>query len=390
MKFSHHSNYSFVTAILPRQSTARVLEEVLDTGAAHAFTQAARGSVVHDRWYQSFLPALSPEQEILRFLVPEEETDHLMEQIVMVGKLRVYGAGAIFAISCGDLICAEDYPLWKPGEYRFESVNFDIRFKSDLVALMHVTEKGSADAIARAAIRAGAQGPTISYISGYGLRDRLGLLRITKQHDKEVITLVVDECDVDAVFDAMAVAGKVDQPGRGFLYQVPISKGLTNLTSVFHPKKHSASIQQIVRAIDEIQGNANWRANQLLIHDPKAEEFQSDTRGLLEGLVVLNVLSHRKDSEALRDAALEFGVPGASVANWRFNEAHAEHTRGGLRISREFGRLMIALRPDQIDPLVACLQETISEGKMKETCFFTNPAPIARTFISSSSAASRP
>ncbi|MEM9282510.1 MAG: P-II family nitrogen regulator [Verrucomicrobiota bacterium] len=383
MTFSHHSNYSFVTAILPRQTAGKVMDVVLETGGAHAYSQAARGSVMQDRWYQGFLPALSPEQEVLRFLVPDEEIDHLMEQIVMVGKLRVYGAGAIFAISCGTFICADDYPLWTTGEYRFESVNFDIQFKRDLIALMHVTEKGTADSIAKAAIKAGAQGPTISYVNGYGLRDRLGLLRITKNHEKELITVVVDECDVEAVFEAMATAGRVDQPGRGFLYQVPISKGLTNLTSVFHPKKHSASVQQIVRAIDELQGNTNWRANQLLIHDPKAEEFQASTKGILEGLAVVNILSRRKDTAALRDAALKFGVPGASVANWRFTEANAEKTRGGLRISREFGRVMIALPAGKIEPLVEHLQETVSEIKMKEVCFFTTPAPVAKTFVRS-------
>ncbi|MEM9017385.1 MAG: P-II family nitrogen regulator [Verrucomicrobiota bacterium] len=389
MKFSQHSNYSFVTAILPRQITGRVLKTVLDYGAAYAFSQAARGSLVQDRWYKNFLPALSPEQEILRFIGPEEETDHLMEQIVMVGKLSVYGSGAIFAVSCGDLICAEDHPLWRPGNYRFESVNFDIQFKKELVALLHVTDKGEADSIARAAIKAGAQGPTISFVRGYGLRDRLGLLRITKTHDKELITVVVDQTDVDAVFEAMALAGRVDQPGRGFLYQVPISKGLTNLSSVFHPKKHSASIQQIVRAIDELQGDVNWRANQLLIHDPQAEEFQEDARGILKGSVVLNVLSHRKDVPALRDAALGFGVPGASVANWRFSKADAEQTRGGLRISREFGRIMIALQPEQVQSVIECLKEKIEEVGMKETCFFTNPAPIAKTFVPSASPATK-
>ena len=223
MAFQQHPNYFMVTAVLPRSSMGPVLEQVLESGASHAFTQAARGSVVRDRWYQALLPALSPEQEILRFLVPETEVDHLMEQVVMVGNLRVYGAGSIFAVPCGQVTCADDYPLWTPGSYTFEYTNFDIRFKKDLTALLHITDKGEADTIAKAAIKAGAQGPSISYILGYGLRDRLGLLRITKKHEKELITVLVDQVEADAVMEAMAQAGRVDQPGRGFLYQVPVS-----------------------------------------------------------------------------------------------------------------------------------------------------------------------
>ncbi|MEM1294880.1 MAG: P-II family nitrogen regulator [Verrucomicrobiota bacterium] len=373
-----------MTAILPRQSTHQVLDAVLASGAHYALTTSARGSMINERWYQSFLPSLSPEQEMVTFLVPNEEADTLMEEIVMVGKLQLYGAGSIFAIPCENLICAEDYPRWKPGNYTYESVSFDIKFRKELIALVLITEKDNADAVAKAAIKAGAPGPTISYVRGYGLRDRLGLLRITKTHDKELVTAVVDRCDVEAVFQAMAEAGKIDQPGRGIIYQVPISKGLTNLASVFNAQKHSASIQQIVRAIDEIQGGTDWRANQLLIHDPNAREFRQNTRGVVNDRVVLNVNSRRKDTDELLQTALQFGVPGASVSNWRFAEAEAEQTSGGLRINREIGNLSMILPLENAKRLQTHLMETIVERGIEKSCLFTIPAPVVKTYISSS------
>ncbi len=381
-QFSSHPDHSLVTAILPRQSTALVLKEVFASGASHALTMNARGTVMQDRWYQSFLPAISPEQEMLYFIVPDSEIDHLMEQIVMVGKLRLYGAGSIFATPCEDLICADDFPIWEEGNYSFESVNFDIKFKRDLSALIHITDRDAAEPIARAAIKAGAQGATIAYMRGYGLRDRLGLLRITKRHEKELITVVVDKYDVEAVLQAMAQVGHVDQPGRGLVYQLPISKGLTNLASVFQAKKHSASIQQMVRAIDEMQGSTDWRANQLLVHDPAADEFQANTRGVTTDLKVLNVISHRKDTEVLLTQLLDFGVSGASVSNWRFTERGGEQTKGGQRINREFGCISLILSPDAIPGIRKYLEELIQEREMKETCFFTHAVPVAKTFAS--------
>lgn len=380
MAFKTHTDYSLVTAILPRQSTAKVLEEVLSSGAAHALSMNARGAVVQDRWYQTFLPAISPEQEMLYFIVPNVEVDHLMEQIVMVGKLRLFGAGSIFATPCDTLTCADDYHLWEAGNYQFESVSFDIHFKTDLIALVHITDRDGAEPIARAAIKAGAQGATITYIRGFGLRDRLGLLRITKKHDKELITVVVDKYDVDATFQAMAQTGNVDQPGRGLVYQLPISKGLTNLASVFQTKKHSASIQQMVRAIDELQGSTDWRANQLLVHDPKADEFESKTRGLSKDLKVLNIVSHRKDTEVLLKLLLEYGVSGASVSNWRLAECDGELTDGGQRINREFGCLSLIMDPERVSGVQAFLEAKIQEHGMKETCFFTHSVPLAKTF----------
>ena len=382
MPYKSHNNYSLVTAILPRESTGRVLDEVLGSGAAQAMSLNARGTVMQERWYQSFLPAISPEQEILYFIVPQGDVDHLMEQIVMVGKLRNYGVGSIFASACDDLTCSDDFPLWIEGQYRFESVSFDINFKEDLAVLVHVTDRDAAEPIARAAIKAGAQGATISYIRGYGLRDRLGLLRITKKHDKEVVTVVVDKYDADATFQAMADSGNVSLPGRGLVYRLPLCKGLTNMASVFQTKKHSASIQQMVRAIDELHGSAGWRANQLLVHDPRAKEFAAKEQGVSKDIKLLSIVSHRKDTEPLLKLLLEYGVSGASLSNWRLAEADCELTDGGQRINREFGCLSLLLSEESAVGVQEFAKAAIEEQGMKETCLFTHSVPTAKSFSS--------
>jgi nitrogen regulatory protein PII len=380
MRFDHHQGYAFVTAILPRASTQKVLLEIMQSGVPNVMATSARGSLVQERWYQSLLPAISPEQEMLNLFVPQSAADTLMEQIVMVGNLRRSGAGAIFSLPCENLICSEDFPLWQPGQYQFVSESFDIQFKTGLSALLHVSDRGAADVVARAAIKAGAQGATITFIRGYGLRDRLGLLRITKSHDKELTLAVVDECDRDAVFEAMASTGKVEQPGRGIVYELPLSKGLTNLASVFQPHKHSASIQQMVRAIDELRGNADWRANHLLVHDPKAREFRASERHLSKDLKILNIAARRKDIETLLAFLLDYGVAGASVVNWRFTSRDCEQTRGGLRIHREFGCISVLLAPERLKPLCEALEETMTEHEMQETCHFTHCVPRVKTF----------
>ncbi|MEM7010609.1 MAG: hypothetical protein AAF585_03905 [Verrucomicrobiota bacterium] len=381
--FREFEDYSLVTAILPQSSTRKVLEAILSSGAPHALAANARGSIIKNYWYQSLLPALSPEQEILSFLVPNEECDHLMEQVVMEGKLQQFGAGSIYATPCDHLTCANDFPIWTPGGYSFESVSYDIQFKKELSALVLITEKGAADGIARAAIRAGSPGPTISYVRGYGLLYRLWLLRITKTHDKEQITAVVDRYDVDAVFEAMAQAGKIDRPGRGILYEVPISKGLTNLASVFHAQKHSASIQQIVRAIDEIQGGADWRANHLLIHDPEAEEIKAHSKQVIKTRCIFTILCHRKDTDDLLKKSLNCGVPGASIRYWRFAQANAEHTTGGQRINQETGSITMIVDSDKAPDLQRVLREYIVQKELKQACIFSHAASAMKTYISS-------
>lgn len=378
--FNVYPGYEFVTAILPRQSVGAVTQEVLGSGACNVMTTSARGTLMQQHWYESFLPAISPEQEMLHFIVPGQEVDRLMEQIVIVGKLKLYGAGSIFATPCQELVCADDYPLWTPGDYQFESVSFDIKFKRDLTALIHTTDRGSADPIAKAAIKAGAQGATISYVRGFGLRDRLGLLRITKQHEKELITIVVDEFDLDAVFQAMSQVGRVDQPGRGFIYLLPVSKGLTNLASVFRAKKHSVSIHQLVRAVDTLSGGTHWRANPLLVHDPRAGEFATNSRGLEKDLQLLRVVSQRKDTEMLLHLFLEQGISGASISNWRFADSQSSQLPGGIRINREFGCLSLVSSPSNIRQLISTFRDTVTSRDLRSTCCFTHRVPMVKTF----------
>lgn len=380
--FNTYFDYEFVTAILPRQSAGTVINAVLGSGASHVMTTGARGTLMKQHWYQSLLPAISPEQEILHFLVSKQDVDRLMEQIVIVGKLQLYGAGSIFATRCEQLISSDDYPLWTPGDYQFESISFDIKFKQNLIALIHTTDRGTAEPIARAAIKAGSQGATVAYVRGYGLRDRLGLLRITKRHEKEVIIVVVDEFDLDTVFHAMAQAGRVEQPGRGFIYQLPVSKGLTNLASVFQPQRHSVNIYQMVRAIDSLSGGTQWRANPLLVHDPRSREFAENSRGLSRDLVLVNAVSQRKDSETLLRVFLEQGVSGASVSSWRFSDAQSAQGHATVRLNREFGCVTVVVPPARVDGLIEVFREAVIARDWRSTCCFTHRVPMVKTFTS--------
>lgn len=87
-----------------------------------------------------------------------------------------------------------------------------------------VVQRGKADDVAQAAIGAGAQGATIAFGRGQGVRERLGLLGLAIQPEKEIITIVIEESLLDQVVDAMVRAGKLDQPGIGFLYVTPVER----------------------------------------------------------------------------------------------------------------------------------------------------------------------
>ena len=90
-----------------------------------------------------------------------------------------------------------------------------------------VVQRGTADTIVEAATQAGAQGATIYYARGTGVRERLGVLGLAVSVEKEIINIVVANDQVDRVLERVYLAGKLDTPGMGIAYVTPLEKMAT-------------------------------------------------------------------------------------------------------------------------------------------------------------------
>jgi nitrogen regulatory protein PII len=98
---------------------------------------------------------------------------------------------------------------------------------TDLALVTCIVQKGLADPILKAAREAGAQGATVYYARGTGVRERLGVLGVAVEAEKEVINIVVANDQVDRIVEVMYLTGRLDTPGMGFLYVTPLEKAAT-------------------------------------------------------------------------------------------------------------------------------------------------------------------
>ena len=69
----------------------------------------------------------------------------------------------------------------------------DITYLTDVFLITCVVESGLADKIIEAATNVGAQGATINYARGTGIRNRMGLLGVTIDEQKEIIRIIVSK-----------------------------------------------------------------------------------------------------------------------------------------------------------------------------------------------------
>ena len=98
---------------------------------------------------------------------------------------------------------------------------------TDVSLITCSVQRGMADEVVKAAQEAGAQGASIHYAHGRGVRERLGVLGLAIEAEKEVINIVVSSDQVDRIFEKIYLAGRFDTPGRGFMWVTPLEKAAT-------------------------------------------------------------------------------------------------------------------------------------------------------------------
>jgi nitrogen regulatory protein P-II 1 len=103
----------------------------------------------------------------------------------------------------------------------------EITVLTEVSLITCVVQRGKADEIVKAAQGVGAQGATIYYARGGGIRERLGLLGMAIEVEKEVINILVANDQIDRVFEKMYIAGNLDTPGMGIMYVTPLEKAAT-------------------------------------------------------------------------------------------------------------------------------------------------------------------
>jgi nitrogen regulatory protein PII len=103
-------------------------------------------------------------------------------------------------------------------------VSTQITYLTDAVLITAVAQAGQADAMLKAARDAGASGGIVHHARGTGARERLGLMGIAVEVEKDVVSIVVAAEHQELIANAIYNAGGLSAPGGGYLTIEPIEK----------------------------------------------------------------------------------------------------------------------------------------------------------------------
>lgn len=242
---------------------------------------------------------------------------------------------------------------------------------SGLTGLFCILPRGSAEPIARLLLQNGVAVPTISYGTGTGLRDKLGLLRITIPKEKEILKLIVHSSDAEHAMDFIIEVGRLDLPGRGFIFEFPVGRGLLNTKVSLEGPKQAASMDQIISALDQLYGNMDWRK--------KSNQFRQSTRhrNYFEGV---NVVLNCKE-ETMETALVSLRKVGVSSSTISINKLiHSQNEKNAFTPAREVANLLIPKK--NLPEVLSELDELGFFGEEMEGIAYTMEIPKAFSYQS--------
>ena len=103
----------------------------------------------------------------------------------------------------------------------------NITVLSDVVLLTCVVETGKGEEVIKSARGVGAGGATVHSQRGIGIRERVGLLGIAIDTDKDVVNMLIGSDQAELVASTIFAAVKMGRPGGGFLYLTPLDSAAT-------------------------------------------------------------------------------------------------------------------------------------------------------------------
>ncbi|MFH1539607.1 MAG: hypothetical protein ABIH66_11645 [bacterium] len=362
-----------ITGILPRALTDSLIEDLNSIGIMNINSAVARALTLLDKtaFFGLYSGSVVVEDpiDVMMFLIPLEMEDSVLEYVVEKAEMHLPGRGTVYS---------EEVNLYKAHELCRGNEVTGIekkgsKLQSELTGICCIVQRGEGDTVARVALDTGTCVPAITFGHGTGLRDKLGILRIAIPAEKEVINVASTSYDADAVMGLMVNAGKLNQPGKGFIYFYPIGKGLINTKITRGMPKHAASIEQIIATLDDIKGNVEWRRR-----SGGGEHDTWEKKSVLKDLLDLTFICDEGRGEDLVKVAMGVGAAGATISKVN-NRAPKDSEIGKISRAREWCNMIVS--EAQVDTIVDAIEKDGGFGDNAHGQVLIRPAPKACTYL---------
>ncbi len=347
-----------------------VSKELIRIGVKNYYSESGRSVVIEEKKgiarYVKKEELVSYPFDTIFFFTEEEYEEALMSHIAGKYDFSTPGRGTVFSSKITRLA---SHPFYKsPTLLKTSLMHENSYLFEELEGLCCIVQRGFGNNIARTCLESGIATPHITFGLGGGIRDMLGLLRIAIPAEKELINVVLSKYDIDALMEMIIGKRKMDEPGKGFIYQYSIKQGIVNTKIKKGTSSQVASIEQIISAIDSIKGNLQWRKSRL-------ESVEYKRRFFMNELIELCIICNSGCGTDLMKKAIEKGSPGATIS--RVNYHSEEVKEGRVSSGREACRMIVS--KEHVPGITESLEKSGAFSNEMYGYMYSLPVPKAFT-----------
>lgn len=306
------SSLSKITCAADSRLSPIIDEALADMAIPEAFIQRAKQVSFIERsglFGLASRAALSESRaELYRFYVPAGLESAAARRVAEAADLYLPGRGTLFA---------EDVEVLSAEAPAFDEAAISSACDDGSCArplerysvLCCIVQRGMGEDLARTVLEMGLCVPIVSFGEGMGLRNKLGLLRITIPVDKEILYFVVPERDTALVEGVAVHKARLDKPGQGFIYRYQVRAYAVNLRVRAGKRSHAASMEQVISVLDELRGSSDWRR----LEPVKAKATKGKAAANGSNLACLSILAEEGSVGGFVRAAMDAGAGGATL-----------------------------------------------------------------------------
>lgn len=326
---------SRITCIVNKLFSDKIVEQVFKLGITSIFDETGRTAreFITPRNFGlpgSTVTLQSTPVNVFRFTVQRKQARMIMDYLVRIGNFNIPGRGTIFS---QDLIeFTKKEPLFIDFDNIEDNVAHDIPYLEKLSYVICVLSvPGTGEKLAKVALDLGVCVPLITYGTSNDLRDQMGLIRITISPEKEVVHLIMPEQDTESIIKLLLEEGRLDKPGRGFIYQTPISFGLIDTRMRVGRQQYAASMEQIIAAVDQLKGNAFWRKRLDTSVDSVDQQLW-----LPNDNCEISVISEEDTEELMKIAGMNAGATSSTVSRLKIITSGSKEQKASSLVQSTF------------------------------------------------------
>lgn len=302
-----------ITVMINRVLSKKMIEHLKETGIPDLYVAGARSHVIRESKRVLGIgikeKLVDTPLDIISFIVPPELADPILNQVILWGEFTTFGRGSVY---CEEITIPAAHDIFNAPSKILVEPERPAKPLQSLQKICCIVQRGKGTDIARVALYSGAGVPVIYFGNGTGVRDKMGILRFTIPAEKEIVVLETTPHNSQSVMELMIDIGQLSQPGKGFIFTCTLKQGVADLQVRHGGRRHAATMEQIIGAIDQLRGDTAWRR--------LAEERTRDpqkSRNFLTGLVELSLFINAGKGQELVRSAMEAGVTGATISTGR-------------------------------------------------------------------------